>query len=282
MRYGLLAATGVILLAAAGVASNAFANGWKLLPGLILAGLVIGAAILAFIAEVRSRMVASGRPPDIASAKSTQPVVRGPGNMLPRDVADFTGRQRELAVILDAIRTPASGQKVQVLAFHGMGGIGKTTLAIHLAHRVADRYPDAMFYIDLRGYTDGQSPIEPTAALEVLMTSLGVPGIKVPDTIDARAAQWRSLLAQRKTLIVLDNALGPDQVKPLLPGDGSSLVLITSRERLAGLDAIRSFSIKALSDTDSVELFERIASSATMCPFTGSRLDAGIDGGLIF
>jgi tetratricopeptide (TPR) repeat protein len=263
VRYGLLAATGVILLAAAGVASNAFVNGWRLLPGLILAGLVIGAAILVFITEVRSHLVASGRPPGIASAEATQPVACGPSNMLPRDLADFTGRQRELAVIFDEIRAPpTTGQQVQVLALHGMGGIGKTALAIHIAHRVADRFPDAMLYVDLRAHTDGQLPLEPGAALEVLMTSLGVPGNKIPATTDARAAQWRSLLAQRKSLIVIDNALGPDQVEPLLPGGGSSLVLITSRERLVSLPDVRNFSIKALSDEDSVEFFERIASSA--------------------
>ena len=249
-------------MAAAGVASNAFANGWKLLPGLILAGLVIVAAVLVFTTEVRSRLVASGQPPGTASSMATQPVVPGLGNMLPRDLADFTGRQRELTAIFDTIKTPTAAQEVQVLALHGMGGIGKTALAIHIAHKVAERYPDAMLYIDLRAHTDGQTPLEPNAALEVLMTSLGVPGSNMPATLEARAAQWRSMLAQRKTLILLDNALGVDQVMPLLPGNGTSLVLITSRERLTGLDSIISFPINALTNEDSVRLFEQIVRSA--------------------
>jgi tetratricopeptide (TPR) repeat protein len=165
-----------------------------------------------------------------------QEVVRA--RQLPARTAAFTGRADALAW-LDA-RFPARrgrGREVLVLAIDGPAGVGKTALAVEWAHRVAARLRDGQLYVDLRGYTDGAHPMAPGDALELFLHGLGVPPAQVPPEIHEQVGLYRSKLAGKRMLVVLDNAASTDQVRPLLPGDPGCVVLITSRDTLAGLVA---------------------------------------------
>jgi DNA-binding SARP family transcriptional activator/Tfp pilus assembly protein PilF len=157
---------------------------------------------------------------------------------LPADVTAFTGRAEQLAH-LDALLARADDQPNAVIisAMSGTAGVGKTALAIHWAHRNYDRFPDGQLYLNLRGY-DPDQPVDPADALTRLLTVLGLTGQDVPHDLDERAARYRSELAGRRMLIMLDNAGSVEQVRPLLPGSGTCTVLVTSRDRLAGLVAI--------------------------------------------
>ncbi len=154
---------------------------------------------------------------------------------LPSDIDRFTGRQDSLRA-LDALLPAGPGSRTRpivIAAVHGTAGIGKTALAVHWAHRVQDQFPDGQLFVNLRGYGTGH-PVEPAAALDTLLRSIGVPGNQIPDGLDARAAMLRSLLAGRRMLLVLDNARDSEQVRPLLPG-ATCQVLVTSRNQLQGL-----------------------------------------------
>ncbi|TMR99215.1 AfsR/SARP family transcriptional regulator [Nonomuraea basaltis] len=185
--------------------------------------------------------------------------VAGPAprpSFLPWDTPDFAGRTTELDR-LDRSGTD-KGAVVIISAIDGMAGIGKTTLAVHAAHRLAAHYPDGQLFIDLHAHTTGQTPVEPGTALEVLLRQLGVPADRIPAADTERAALWRAELTHRRVLIVLDNAADTDHVRPLLPGASHSLMLITSRRRLVDLDGARALSLDLLSATDAVELFTAI------------------------
>jgi DNA-binding SARP family transcriptional activator/tetratricopeptide (TPR) repeat protein len=175
---------------------------------------------------------------------------------LPADAADFTGRG-ERARELGAALMPGTGEPVAVTlsAVSGAGGIGKTTLAVHVAHRVAPNYPDGQLYLNLRGMTN---PLRPADALGYLLAGLGVPDSRIPADQETRAALFRSLLAGRSVLVVLDDARDAAQVRPLLPGSAKCGVLITSRNRLADLEASRRLDLDVLTEDESCSLFGRI------------------------
>ncbi|WP_163569381.1 hypothetical protein [Fodinicola feengrottensis] len=120
--------------------------------------------------------------------------------------------------------------------------MGKTSLAVHLAQRLAGRFPDAQLYLDLHAHTAGTRPMSPTAALDKLLRALDIPGERIPADLDDRAGLWRAEVARRRAVLVLDNAADAGQVRPLLPGAAGSFVLITARRRLVGLEAADSFS----------------------------------------
>lgn len=184
-----------------------------------------------------------GPPPGLA---------RRPRNDLPRDVPDFTGREASLAALL------ATVTEHRVVAIDGMAGVGKSCLAVHAAHRLATDYPDAQLYVDLHGFTAGREPLSADSALRMMLTALDVPSEKVPQVgIEELAACWRSELAGRRAVVVLDNAAGVEQVRPLLPGGGSSIALITSRNRLLGLDEVPPISLDILTPSESAELLAR-------------------------
>src|SRR6266511_191158 len=153
---------------------------------------------------------------------------------LPADTYGFTGRAAELAsldALLDAAgREPSA---VVISAVAGTGGVGKTALAVHWAHRVVDRFPDGQLYVDLRGY-DPDQPLDPADVLAGFLCALGVPGEQVPYDTAERAARYRTLVAGRRMLVVLDNAYSADQVRPLLPGTPACFVLVTSQAVPAG------------------------------------------------
>ncbi|ONI81440.1 hypothetical protein ALI144C_19075 [Actinosynnema sp. ALI-1.44] len=176
-------------------------------------------------------------------------------NDLPGDVADFTGRGDELGRLL------ASFPAAPVAVINGMAGVGKTTLAIHAAHRLVQRFPDAVLFVDLHGHSDNQQAVDPMAALDTLLRAIGVPDVDIPSGLDARAARWRSELADRAVLLVLDDAAGVAQIRPLMPGGPRCLTLITSRRQLPGLDGARVLSLDVLPHADAVTLFTRIAAN---------------------
>jgi DNA-binding SARP family transcriptional activator/tetratricopeptide (TPR) repeat protein len=207
-----------------------------------------------------------------AAAPPTSSTQAGPGprgpvarteparNDLPGDTADFTGRGRELDRLL-AIAAPDDDRPrtVAISAIDGMAGIGKTTLAVHLAHRLADRFPDGRLFIDLHGHTPGHEPRDSAAALGELLRALGVPGEHIPEGLPRRAGLWRAELAGRRVLVVLDNAANAAQVQPLIPGSAGCLAVVTSRRRIADLDGARVLSLDTLPEQDAYALFAAVA-----------------------
>ncbi|MCP2262729.1 BTAD domain-containing putative transcriptional regulator [Promicromonospora thailandica] len=179
---------------------------------------------------VTPRTETSTTVPD-GSARAEQTPVPHPAQ-LPADQRGFVGRHRELAwadALLDTRAAPTTA------VISGMGGVGKSALAVHWAHHNATAFPDGQLYVDLRGFDHTQAPVKPHDALIRLLEALGIAGQHVPDSLDARAALFRSALAGRRMLVLLDNARDADQVRPLLPGTGDSLALVTSRHRLSAL-----------------------------------------------
>lgn len=156
-------------------------------------------------------------------------------HQLPAAVRHFTGRAADLAT-LDAMLA-AEPTAVVISAIGGMGGVGKTALAVHWGHRVRHRFPDGDLYIDLRGFHPSGRPVPPGEALGLLLGALGVAAERIPPSADERAGLYRTLLANRRVLVILDNASDADQVRPLLPGAPGCVTLVTSRSRLAGLVA---------------------------------------------
>lgn len=153
---------------------------------------------------------------------------------IPPDVTHFSGRNAELAVLDELII--GSTRPVVISAIAGVGGVGKTALAVHWAHRVADRFPDGQLYVNLRGFSP-EPPLQPVQVLTGFLTALGVSGSVVPQDLDSMAGLYRSLLVDRQVLVLLDNAANAEQVRPLLPSSPRCLVLVTSRNRLGGLAA---------------------------------------------
>ena len=206
----------------------------------------------AFETAARGRAPVSGPQPEPGAAAATR--------TLPRDIASFTGREAELARLVDAANRPASGGGViGIHAIGGMAGIGKTTLAVHAAHRLADRFPDGQFFLPLHAHTPGQPPVDPADALASLLLTAGVPAALIPDGMEARMARWRDHLAGKLLLLVLDDAASHEQVRPLLPSSGGSMVLVTSRRHLTALDDATSVSLDILPAADAAMLLASLA-----------------------
>ena len=187
---------------------------------------------------------------------------------LPAGIRHFTGRGGELKE-LTALLDRAGGETPAVLisAIGGTAGVGKTALAVQWAHRVADRFPDGQLYVNLRGY-DPSQPMSAADALAGFLRSLGVPGPGIPAGEDERAACYRSLLAGKRMLVVADNAGSVEQVRPLLPGSPACVVLVTSRDALAGLvarDGAHRLDLDLLPLADAVSLLRALI---------GERVDA--------
>ena len=179
--------------------------------------------------------------------------------MLPRDISGFTGRADELARLLATTVSADPGSAVRIYAVGGMAGIGKTTLAVHAAHQLAPTFTDGQFFLALHGHAPGERPVDPSDALASLLLAAGVPATQIPSDLDARSGFWRNWLAGRKVLLVLDDAEGHAQVRPLLPGTAGSVVLITSRRRLTALEDAAVISLATLPPRDAAELLARLA-----------------------
>lgn len=169
------------------------------------------------------------------------PAKPSPPRMLPPPDGAFRGRHEALAT-LDALLDDAPG----IAVVDGPGGIGKTTTVLQWAHRAADRFPDGTLYVNLRGYFPTNTPLAPEVAVRTFLDALGIPAGRIPDDADAQTALYRSVLADRRTLVVLDNARDVEQVRPLLPGGRRCVVVVTSRNRLGGLVAVEGAARLAL------------------------------------
>jgi DNA-binding SARP family transcriptional activator/tetratricopeptide (TPR) repeat protein len=215
---------------------------------------------------------------DLGSAARTVPA------QLPHDLPGFTGRSAELAQLQDLLpieprlpnqrrrnglaagaeQAPGSDDRahpaVTIALIEGAAGIGKTALAILWCHRIAGRFPDGQLYVDLRGFDPRQPPLTPAGALRQLLGALGVDPARIPVEEDGQAGLYRSLLAGKRVLVLLDNAASAAQVRPLLPGGSGALVVVTSRNRLGGLvarDAAHAVGLDLLGPDEALALLTR-------------------------
>ncbi len=183
-----------------------------------------------------------------------------PPRQLPGDVRGFVNRSAELTA-LDRLLVEDTGPVgVTLSVIAGTAGVGKTALALRWAHRVRHRFPDGQLHVNLRGYDPGE-PARPEQVLERFLRALGVPPAAIPADLDDRAALYRSRLADRRILVVLDNAASVGQVRPLLPGSDSCLVIVTSRSRLSGLvtrDGGRRLTVRMLTEDDAITLLREL------------------------
>lgn len=185
----------------------------------------------------------------------------GPPRQLPADVRGFVNRADDLAR-LDILLPEEHATATAVCVIAGTAGVGKTSLAVHWAHRAAGSFPGGQLYVNLRGYDPGP-PVTAAEALERFLRALGVRADEIPQDVESRAALYRSRLAGRKVLVVLDNAATTSQVRQLMPGVPGCLVLVTSRSRLSGLvarDGAVPLPLKLLSEDDAVELLSTMTS----------------------
>ena len=218
-----------------------------------------------FVAAARGRAPAA----DVLAAGNGAPGSAQAAAMrtLPRDVGGFTGREAELARLLRSSASAADrGGVVGIYAIDGMAGIGKTTFAVHAAHRLAASFPDGQFFVPLHAHTPGQRPVDPADALAGLLLTAGVAMQHIPPGTEARAALWRDYVAGKRILLLLDDAAGHEQVRPLLPGVAGSLVLVTSRRRLTALEDAAVLSIDTLAPADAAALLARLADRPDLGP----------------
>jgi tetratricopeptide (TPR) repeat protein/transcriptional regulator with XRE-family HTH domain len=228
---------------------------------------VLLAGVLGLAEPARGLFVAAarGREPAAEVLAAVRAVAPGAAaamatRTLPRDTVSFTGRGRELARLLEAlVPTAADSAVLGIHAIDGMAGIGKTAFAVHAAHRLAASFPDGQFFLPLHAHTPGQRPVAPADALASLLLIAGVSAAAIPPGLEARAARWRDYVAGKKVLLLLDDAAGHEQVRPLLPGTAGSLVLITSRRRLAALDDAVVMSLDTLPPREAAALLARLA-----------------------
>ncbi len=187
---------------------------------------------------------------------------------LPPDAAAFTGRDEELGQVTALLEGAAlAGGVVTVRAIGGMPGVGKTALAVHAAHLLRDRFPGRQLFIDLHAHTAGREPVRSVDALAGLLSATGVDPRFLPTGLDGRAAMWRDKMTGQRALLVLDNAASTSQVAPLLPGDGSCLVLVTSRRHLGDLPgAVTPILLDVLPPQQAQEMFTRLAPRAAGSP----------------
>src|SRR5580700_879819 len=203
-------------------------------------------------------VTAGSRPPaPVVEARVSRPVP-APAQ-LPADVADFTGREDQVKHLCDLLvggGVDADPGAVRIALVAGSGGLGKPSLAVHAAHRVSGSFPDGQLYVDLLGATP--QPLPPADVLARFLRDLGVDGRDIPAADDERAARYRTVLAGRRMLIVLDNARDAAQVRPLLPGTASCAVLVTTRSRMPDLASTRLVDLNVLDDEDALTLFTRV------------------------
>jgi tetratricopeptide (TPR) repeat protein/transcriptional regulator with XRE-family HTH domain len=222
-----------------------------------------GAARTEFEAVARGRSPAEGP----AAAMTGVSGASGPTRTLPRDISSFTGREAELS---DLMADATVGGVVGIYAIGGMAGVGKTAFAVHAAHRLAHEFPDGQFFLPLHGHTPGQQPVAPADALTSLLLTAGAQATQIPADLEARAAVWRDRLAGKRALLVLDDAADSDQVRLLLPGSPESLVLITSRRRLAALEDATTISLDTLPHEQAAALLARLAARPGLSPDDGA------------
>ncbi|MER0240848.1 tetratricopeptide repeat protein [Streptomyces sp. HSW2009] len=203
---------------------------------------------------IQRRSAGLARSAELARPRAPHPV---PDN-LPRDVP-WVGRRDELCRLGSALTEGggAAAMVVTVEAINGMGGVGKTSLAVHVAHQLRERFPDGRIFLHLGGRAPGRAAPQPARLLTELLRLLGMDVKELPHTLDELVALWRGLARDRRMLVILDDAADSDQVRPLLPGGSPTAVIVTSRRRLPGLPGVRALSLGVLSQTDAMELFHQ-------------------------
>ncbi|WP_238419319.1 AfsR/SARP family transcriptional regulator [Streptomyces taklimakanensis] len=224
------------------------------------------------LAELQSRILRADEELALPAQETAQRNAAGfvrPAQ-LPATVPDFTGRAPFVAELGEQLAT-AESRIMAVSAVAGIGGVGKTTLAVHVAHAARDHFPDGQLYVDLQGA--GPAPAEPEAVLGSFLRALGTSDSTIPDGVEERAALYRSLLAGRRILTLLDNARDAAQVRPLLPGTEGCAALITSRTRMVDLAGAHLVDLDVMSPEEAMTLFTRIVGSERV----GAEREAAMD-----
>jgi tetratricopeptide (TPR) repeat protein len=192
---------------------------------------------------------------------------------LPQDVPAFTGRHRELGQLLEELeRETQAGRLVMIYAIDGMAGIGKSALAVHAAHRLADRFPDGQLFVRLHAHTAGQRPVDPNDALSGLLRETGMEPRLIPSALDEKERLWRDRLAGKRILLLLDDAETHHQIQPLIPGTGSCAVLVTSRHRLTALEGAIPIPLDVMPPDQAALLFRRLCGRASSEPTATAEL----------
>jgi tetratricopeptide (TPR) repeat protein/transcriptional regulator with XRE-family HTH domain len=219
---------------------------------------------LAGAARARFEAVGRGRDSDIerTSGASDEPAelarsIAATTPRLPHDIRKFTGRETDLARLMAAVSD--DGGVVGIYAIDGMAGVGKSAFAVHAAHQLENRFPDGQIFLQLHAHTAGHRPVDPTDALASLLLTMGVTARQIPVGLGERSTLWRSQVAGKRILLLLDDAAGHEQVRPLLPGTPGTLVLITSRKHLAALDDATSICLESMTHDEAASLLIRLA-----------------------
>lgn len=227
--------------------------------------------------ETRIRLVAEGIEPSPWLTQLHQrilrhdpelaitPVYRRPSqepqpNTLPPDIGDFVGRSEQMRLLTEDTG-PTGGPVLRVV--EGMGGVGKTTLAVHAGFLMTRRFPDAQLYLNFRAHDQLREPLDPGDALRDLLAMLDVPTTRLPGTLAERAGLWRAELASRRAVIIFDDVTGPEQVRALLPETGDCLIIVTSRRRHPGWGTACRLTLPVLAEDDAATLFVQTAGPAT-------------------
>ncbi|RFU86073.1 AfsR family transcriptional regulator [Streptomyces triticagri] len=224
------------------------------------------------LAELQQRILQADprlAEPTAAADSEPGPVPVRPAQ-LPATVSDFTGRDAFVDELSDLLAA-AEGRVMAVSALAGIGGVGKTTLAVHVAHAARQHFPDGQLYVDLQG--GGHRIAEPETVLGSFLRALGTPDSAIPDTLDERAALYRSVLDGRRVLVLLDNAHDTAQVRPLLPGTAGCAALVTSRVRMVDLAGAHLVDLDVMSPEEALQLFTRIVGEERVAAEREAALD---------
>ncbi len=208
------------------------------------------------------RLTGPGRAEFLAAAGGRDPGsgVAAANRALPRDTASFTGRASELA----QLEAAAAAGGIWVIG--GMAGVGKTAFAVHAGRQLTPQFPDGQIFLPLHAHTAGQQPVRPEDALATLLQTTGIAAAQIPASLESRASLWRDQVSGQRLLLVLDDAAGSDQVRPLLPGTSGALVLITSRRHLTALEDAQVISLDTLTPGEATGLLARLAARPGLDP----------------
>jgi transcriptional regulator with XRE-family HTH domain len=225
------------------------------------------AAALDLAAEDRSRLVEAARRPKVDNTR-----VSGVPRQSPPPITDFTGRSEHLDGLIDLLKNPdRESPGIVVSAIGGMGGIGKTTLAVHAAHLVADVFPDGQLYLNLRGAS--ADPVSSAQALDTLLQGLGLAPAAVADDLAFTAARYRTALAGRRLLLMLDDAASVEQILPLMPGTSGVVVVVTSRSPLETLPGTRRLALDVLTEDEALDLLGEVVGADKVADQRGAAVE---------